>query len=269
MYYELYVDSLLLVNFVMNLYLLILVDQSTHRTATRGRLILGASSGAVLYLLPFVWSACGWPLAWAAAFPGMAAMIFVTFRIRNLQAFLKIAGKLLGYSLLLGGCLLLVIRVMPKFRGILTGSFAVMGLGAVVFLLLFYGKRQAASGELCRVTLCHRGNRITVTALIDSGNSLIEPVSQSPVSVVDRKVFETVWKEGTDYYRVIPYHSIGRRSGILPGYLLEEMRIESEGVVKVCKSVYVAVAQEDVLQSGTEEPEGVKLILNPVLLGEK
>lgn len=33
MRYELYADSLLLLNFVMNLYLLILVDRSTLRTA--------------------------------------------------------------------------------------------------------------------------------------------------------------------------------------------------------------------------------------------
>ena len=34
MRYELYVDSLFLINFVMNLYLLILVNRSSLRTAT-------------------------------------------------------------------------------------------------------------------------------------------------------------------------------------------------------------------------------------------
>ena len=51
MVYELYVDSLFLINFVMNLYLLILVDQSCMRTATRMRILLGACVGAVVYVL--------------------------------------------------------------------------------------------------------------------------------------------------------------------------------------------------------------------------
>ena len=53
MRYELYVDSLLLINFVMNLYLLMLVSRSSLCTATPGRLLLGALFGAVSYFLPF------------------------------------------------------------------------------------------------------------------------------------------------------------------------------------------------------------------------
>ena len=54
MHYELYVDSLFLVNFVMNLYLLLLVDRSTFRTATRRRLLLGAAAGGVLGIVPLL-----------------------------------------------------------------------------------------------------------------------------------------------------------------------------------------------------------------------
>ncbi len=38
MHYELYIDSLFFLNFIMNLYLLILVDRSTLRIAGPGRL---------------------------------------------------------------------------------------------------------------------------------------------------------------------------------------------------------------------------------------
>ena len=55
MHYELYFDSLFLLNFGMNLLLLILVDHSTCHTATWYRLTAGAAIGAVCYLLPFLW----------------------------------------------------------------------------------------------------------------------------------------------------------------------------------------------------------------------
>ena len=62
MHYELYLDSMFLLNLGMNLLLLIMVDHSTCRTATWYRLLWGAGIGAVCYLLPFLWkgAATGW-----------------------------------------------------------------------------------------------------------------------------------------------------------------------------------------------------------------
>ena len=53
MHYELYLDSLFLLNFGMNLLLLCLVDHSMGHTATWYRLLAGAVVGAVWYLFPF------------------------------------------------------------------------------------------------------------------------------------------------------------------------------------------------------------------------
>ena len=55
MHYELYLDSMFLLNLGMNLLLLIMVDHSTCRTATWYRLLAGAGVGAVWYLFPFLW----------------------------------------------------------------------------------------------------------------------------------------------------------------------------------------------------------------------
>ena len=50
MHYELYLDSMFLLNLGMNLLLLIMVDHSTCRTATWYRLLCGAGIGAVCSL---------------------------------------------------------------------------------------------------------------------------------------------------------------------------------------------------------------------------
>ena len=85
MYYEIYIDSLLLVNFVMNLYCLELVNLICLRTATRRRILLGAVLGAVLYLIPFLLPGEGW-LKIVILFPAAAAlMIFMTFRLKSLR----------------------------------------------------------------------------------------------------------------------------------------------------------------------------------------
>lgn len=282
MYYELYVDSLFLVNFVMNLYLLLLVNQSTYRTATRLRLVLGAMAGAFCYLMPFF---CGGP-AWLrylfGAVAGMAAMYFVVFRIRSLHAFLVITGKLLIYSFLMGGCLLFLMRSIPAIKGFLTGIFGVMGAGAVIFLCLFYGKKreeQNKESSLCKVTLVSGGKTVTVTALLDSGNSLVEPISGEPVSVVDGRELQALWDSDScekgqgvpcrPRFRVIPYRSIGKKKGILYACLLEEIRIELDGLVKVCKNVYVASSGEEISDKDNSGKESVRMILNPALLNDR
>ncbi len=265
MYYELYVDSLLLVNLCMNLYLLLLVNQRTYRTATRGRLILGAAAGAVLYFLPFLCVGPVWFRFLTGMLAGMGAMIFVTFRVRSLRAFGQIAGRLAAYSFLLGGCLLFLIKSLPFFRKFLTGTFGILLVGAVLFLLLFYRGKESQS-SLCRVTLIHRGCRRVVTALLDSGNSLTEPVSGKPVSILDSGTLQELLQEASPYFRAIPYHSIGKKHGILKGYLLEEIRLELNGVVRVCRNVYVASGEEDISVNGEGGDSAVRMILNPLLL---
>lgn len=68
MHYELYLDSLFLLNFGMNLLLLCLVDHSMGHTATWYRLLAGAVVGAVWYLFPFLWK--------GTARPGKLLLVF-------------------------------------------------------------------------------------------------------------------------------------------------------------------------------------------------
>ena len=108
---------------------------------------------------------------------------------------------------------------------------------------------------------------MTVNALIDSGNSLTEPISGKPVSVVDGKVLRGIWKDEPVGYRVIPYHSIGRKHGILQGYRLPELQLEIDGMVKCFHNIYVAVGTEEITDSAAAD--SVKMIINPLLLKAK
>lgn len=266
MYYELYVDSLFLVNFIMNLYLLLLVNQSTCRTATRQRLVLGAAVGAGLYLSTFLCSGPVWVRLLLGFAGGTAAMVFTAFRIRSVRAFLQIVTKLLLYSLLMGGALLFLIRRVKLFRDSMTGIAGVLGMGAAVFFLVTWLQERHREQEcLCRVTLIRGAESICVFALIDSGNSLTEPISGKPVSVIEKEVFNCLWKKGPELYRAIPFHSIGKKRGILRGYLVPEIRIEINGMVKTGRDVYVAVSEEK-LTGAEDGSSAVRMILNPALL---
>lgn len=270
MYYELYVDSLFLVNFVMNLYLLLLVNQSTFRTATRIRMVLGATIGAVFYLIPFVWNGPVWIKLGSGLIIGTLGMLFAAFRIRSIRSFFRIAEYFFLWAMLMGGVLLFLIKRIPYLQKSMTGIAGLLGLGTIAFLVFTYFYEQHRDKEaICHVTLIGEDSRIKVSALIDSGNSLVEPISGKPVSIIEKQVFVHLWKEEPTYYRAIPFHSIGKSRGILKGYLLPEMWVEINGIIKICRDVYVAVSEEGI--TGTDDGgAGVKLILNPALLeGER
>lgn len=262
MYYELYADSLFLVNFVMNLYLLMLVNHSTLRTATRSRIVLGAGAGAFFYLLPFLVSGPAW-LKWSAALiAGAGLMVGIAFRPGSLRVFLRMLRQLFWYSFLMGGMLLFAGSAMPFLQHFMGGICGVLGLGAIGFFLAGYFQSldtRRRRGATCRAVLKRGEESVCTTALLDSGNSLREPISGKAVSIIDHALYQKLWREEQPLYRAVPYRSVGRARGILKGYLLPELELEIDGVVKRLKNVYVAVCEEETR---------VGMILNPAVLEE-
>ena len=93
MHYELYVDSLFFMNFIMNLYLLILVDRSILRTAPLWRLALGAAAGALGFLVP-LWGVGPAGLRLAAGMGGGAGGgLCFNLPIRGPGMFLGLLGR--------------------------------------------------------------------------------------------------------------------------------------------------------------------------------
>ncbi len=266
--YDLYVDSLFLVNFVMNLYILMLVDRSTLQAAKPARLLLAAAFGAGCYLLLFVLR-LPVPLKLFSGAAGAVGMLPVAFQVKGLRNLLKLMEKMLVYSFCMGGALIFLFRSFPFKEGILTGIFGILLAGGILFLFLgrISGNAKPVSG-ICSVTLVRGEKQVTVPALIDSGNSLTEPISGKPVSVVDEEAFRKLWEEDWQMYRVIPYHSIGKRKGILEGYLLPELQVELEGVRKIFREVCIAVSPEGISAADVPEAESIKMIMNPRLLTE-
>ncbi len=270
MQYELYVDSLFLVNFVMNLYLLALVNRSAYGTATPGRLLIGAAAGGLGGLLPFMIAAPAPVKIALGAAVSTVGMLLAAFPVRSFRMFMKLLEKLVIYSFFMGGAMLFVIRLMPGFKKYLTGIFGIMGMGGVCFLFMSRTGRKNEDEEcLCLAHLICGGRRVTAGALVDSGNSLTEPISRKPVCIVTAGVMESIAKDLPEGVRAVPYHSIGKSLGILEGRLLPELRIERNGITRTFFQVWIAVSPQGISEREDAEAESVKMIINPMLFSER
>lgn len=267
MHYELYVDSLILINFGMNLYLIMLVNLSTFKTAAPWRMLLGALAGSLSYVLMLAGVLPPVLRLPAGILTGGLGMLLIAFPVKSLRTLLRLSEKLLLAAFGLGGMQLFLLRCFPALRQWLTGVWGLLTAGGIAFLFLGRGMTGAGRKDcLCRAILRRDGASMTVAALIDSGNSLVEPVSGKPVSVVEEEVFRALWKNSMQGFRAIPYHSVGKSRGIMNGYLLPELALEVGGARKELRGVYIAVSREGLHASQSAAEESIKMIVNPALL---
>jgi sigma-E processing peptidase SpoIIGA len=120
------------------------------------------------------------------------------------------------------------------------------------------------------VTLIDEDMEIHMTALLDTGNGLIEPISKKPVCLVGKNVFEeNRAKEGgrkefqPQKFRVIPYHSVGKENGILSGYEMDRLIIDTDERKVIIEKPMIGIS--DVPVSGNDS---YQMILQPELLRE-
>lgn len=178
---------------------------------------------------------------------------------------LKYYYKLLVYSylsaLLLGSALLILETIWGRSKI----SLSVVGMGIVILFVLIkkiYEKIRWKSefGEV--VLTLGKDEKCVVNALIDSGNSLIEPISKTPVSLVEEKAiipYKTYLHK--ENFRVIPYHSVGNAHGILEAYFIEKMEIKKDGERIIIQKPLIAITKEMISAN-----ERYQMILHPTIL---
>lgn len=268
MYYEVYIDSLLLMHFVLNYYLLALTNLFLYQVASHKRLVVGAllgtfgSVGPMVLPIPVgVGLSVGFVLS-------VWMMCKYTFRVADRKQFLQVMEKMILMTLVLGGTLWLLLKWLIKWKNGFRGVLGILLLATSVYWMI--GRRLAKKKEKvsdCKVVLHNGKEKIEMSALLDTGNSLVEPISGRPVSVAETKALEKIfageWPEG---YRMVPFCSVGKKHGLLKAYLVKSILVEVEGCYKECQNVYIGENQEFF-----KEGSRYQMILNPDMLkgGEK
>ena len=259
MYYELYVDVLFLVNFMMDYILLLIVRKMLQCTVTHGRICLGAVVGSLLTCLVVVL-----PIPYAMIklilFHVLVntCMIRVGLKIKTIRSFLKAIIMLYIGSFLLGG----IMEVVRQYVSV--GSFflvvAIAGYYLVLGIWKFVAYMQRWNQFHCRVDLYLGSEKYQIKGMIDTGNGLRDPISGKPVNILDRHTARTLFgEEHLKDVRYIPYQSIGKKAGVLPAVQFERMCIMKDTECWVERPL-IAISEETISKGGEYE-----MILNPNL----
>lgn len=262
MQYELYIDVFFCINFMMDYILLMLLKKMLSCTATHGRIIAGALTGALLTCIVMIL-----PIPYAfiklLMFHGFVnvLMLKIGLRIKWDRTFFKAFIFLYIGGFLLGG----IMESLKQYlrAGSLFFVLSVLGYciaSGVWSLMMALSKHRHT---YCKAILQQGVNCCQVNVLIDTGNRLRDSVSEKPVSIIGEDTAKLLGIEKIqcqsqkDHVRFITYHSIGNASGVLPVYILDRMLLTVDGKDTEILAPEVAVCKEEL------NGRNYKMILNP------
>lgn len=239
-----YLDLVVLLNFLVDGALLLAANRLTGYPPGWGRAALGAFIGAVyaaVCLVPgfsflgnFFWRVVSLAGMSVAAFGCNAGVL------RRGTVFVLLSMALGGVALGLGN------------GGIFQLIFAAAGVAALCRVGL---PTPVGAQKLCPVELRWRGETLKILALMDTGNTLRDPVSGQTVLVVGEQVGRRLGLTSGQLQdpvaaladgslsgaRLIPYQAVGQRTGLLLGLRLEQVKLNGKPV-----SPLVAFAPEPI-----------------------
>lgn len=262
---NLYIDVLFLVNFTMDFLVLSIVRRGMKYRLIRWRMILGAMMGAA-------WA------VFAAAFPFLplwlemvitylvvsTLMVMTAFDVKRPKEIGKAVGALYLAAVVVAGIMDALYQhtkagyyieqilkgngqeAMPFYRLIFLAAGAYFGIRYILWRIpgMLKGK-----SNFYEVTMHYRGKEKKVTALLDTGNRLYEPVSRRPVHVVTYEAVRELCESVTAVV-YIPFGSVGKSDGMMPGIFLDEMEVRQGDDVKVIEKPLVAVCKKALSKNG-------------------
>lgn len=229
-----YLDLVIILNFLVDFLLLIGTNRLCGYPMKPGRAAISALLGGVY--------------AGACMLPGFRFLGNTLWRLVSLAGMSVVA---FGWSRgMLRRCILFVFLCMAlggMALGIGGGGFwGLIASGAAVCMMCVVGFRGKAGGkQLVSVQLIHKGLRRHLVALLDTGNTLVDPITGQSVLVAGADValqllgitkeelaspIQTMEKGSVRGLRLIPYRAVGQPNGMLLATRLDEVRINGKEV---------------------------------------
>ncbi len=241
-----YIDSIFLINVVMDFFLLTLTVKTLKKTATFLRRLTGSIIGAAGYCLVLcltdisaVHRTC------FIMIPLLFLMIRTGCKAGTLKELLYAGGYFFSYAFLIGGFILFCRNNIPLMKTYSESILLITAAGYAGFWLCIQGIRkykQKKENPFCKITLRGDEKNICIYGLIDTGNGLTDPISNRPVAIMEEEVWKQMEKaKRPEKFKIIPYHSIGKNNGVLESYEVEKIEIEQEMQKKELTNVLIAV----------------------------
>jgi stage II sporulation protein GA (sporulation sigma-E factor processing peptidase) len=276
-----YLDLVIMENMVMNYLILQLTARFSGIKASSLRIFIGALIGA-LYVVPLIMLP-GIDFLFTASAKIILAlvMIAVTFYPRKIVTFFKTLAIFFVSTFIFAGAGFALLYFNKSGGIVRNGVFVILGdsnwmqlvlaivlVGIIVRIFWeMYQDRTPREKLLIPLKISFESRFINLAALVDTGNSLHDPLTNLPVIVVEFKAIkellpleiQRIFEEAKENdlgcvtniiskstwfsrFRLIPFTSLGKENGMLIGFKPDYIEIgesdEKKGVSDVIIGIY-------------------------------
>ena len=215
-----YVDILVILNTLVNYFILLAIRKITHSYTKRWRIALGAFVGGLSSLLLFL-EHLNIIMTLLKILSGVL-MIAVTFEIKPIKQFVKKLFFLFAITFLFGGVTYAIYIFFDKDILIYSNGIIYFDVDMtflvicsvisyfVITLITKYTDKKSSKNKEYYITIENNGKSVSCTGLMDTGNNLREPFSDYPVIIVDKSIFNQLYTSETT--RIIPVSTVNGES---------------------------------------------------------
>lgn len=255
----LYVDIIFLENLIMNSIIILATGIILKNTQRIWRNLVSSGIGAIYAILIYTSNFKIYSNIILKVILSVV-IVYIAFKPANIRSFLKHIIIFYLTSFTFGGvafALLYFVRPQDILfqNGALIGTYPIKMIlagGILGFIIITFAFKNI-KGKLTRKDMMCTviiGNT-RITAIVDTGNLLKDPITKMPVLIVEREMLKGIFPEiilenATDIVngkeielgeyssklRVIPYKSIGKENGLLLGIKAKNIRIVYQDIEK-------------------------------------
>jgi stage II sporulation protein GA (sporulation sigma-E factor processing peptidase) len=300
---EIYLDIVILENIVIN-YLILLVTSRFSKTKTNSlRLLLGSVTGTAYLVLMILLPDTQVYATLFAKFLLSVAMVAIAFTFRKISVFLKTLALFYAATFIFAGAAFALMFFSKDWgiirNGVLITPLSFIGarwtellLAVALALIIFRVIWEAVQSKfvkeklLVNISIAVGDKSIELSALVDTGNSLHDPLTNLPVVVVEfsairdllpddiKSIFErnrendldsvTATISSSDWFtrfRLIPFTSLGRENGMMIGFRPDYIEIGADDGKKDIRDVIVGIYNRALSAN-----EQYRALMNPELI---
>ena len=281
-----YIDIIFLENLVMNsiiLYATAIILKIKPKTI---RVVVSSAIGSTYAIITYITEIQIYTSIILKAILAII-MVYVAFNPQNIKRMWKQVAIFYLTSFVFGGVTLyLIYYIKPQEifikKGVFVGDYIlkVLMLGALVAFItikisLKIIKTKISPKDMkCKIKIKLNEKTIETKAMIDTGNLAKEPITNTPVVIVESTLLEDVLpnkilnnlenilggnfshitEEMQEKYisklRCIPFSSLGKQNGMLLGIRADEIQVETEDEKKTSNNVIIGIYDKSLTKRG-------------------
>lgn len=252
-----YIDIILLINFIIDLLLLLSVSFLLKRRASITRIIISSSIGSLSTLLLFVIHNNFLLLMYKLLIS--IIMIIITFKYNNFHYFKDNLIYLYIISIILGGTIYLINNQISSINNglIFTSNNLKINLFLLIIItpiiiykyLITTKNYQITYSNYYDIDIYYNDLCIKGTAFLDTGNNLKDPYFKRPIILINKELINEPVKTF-----LVPYSVVNNQKGLLEVFSPKKIIINN----KKCKKTLLGLSDVNI--------NGIKIILNKEVL---